>query len=335
MGPDPYDIVVVGGGPVGLHAALKAAVLNHEVLLVDKGTRYSRACQAAAIANIPGAPGVTGAQLLERGRQAIHDFEALAGKRLVTWRECFEAVAARRENGLFALRLRGEDGCEEEIRCRVLVLATGVVDRKPGIEVFSERGHETLAPWVHRDEIGYCLLCEGWSLEGKDIAVIGSDPDAAEIAVDVADHFQARVELLTDGAPLEEDAASRLADARVPVEPRPLARIGHDDGRLRIELEDGTRLAFDKALLGLGWYKVNNELAVQLGARTTRDGYVVTDPSCEVLDADGRRIPGLFAVGDLRAGRWKQIVIGWGDAETAIISAYATRLPSAKENGRT
>jgi thioredoxin reductase len=69
-------------------------------------------------------------------------------------------------------------------------------------------------------------------------------------------------------------------------------------------------------------------LALQLGARTDEDGYVVTDERSEVLDPDGAPITGLFAVGDLRAGRYKQIVVGWGDAETAIVTAHAHRMPA-------
>lgn len=331
---DPFDIVVVGGGPVGLHAALKAAVLNHEVVLVDKGPRFARVSQAEKIANIPGAPGISGAGLIERGRDAIRQFERMAEKSLVTWRDATEAVAARREDGLYHVRLRDGAGREEEIVCRVLVLATGIVDRKPGVEVFHQRGHETLAPWVHRGSVGYCILCEGWSLEDRDIAVIGWSPEACQIAFDVAEHFRGRVTLLADACALDDEWRARLEEAGIRIDARVLARIGDHEGKLAIELEDGDRLVFDKAFFGLGWYKANNELAVQLGARTTPDGYVVTDESCEVLDADGRRIEGLFAIGDLRAGGWKQIVIGWGDAETAVISAYAKRLPSAKEEGR-
>ena len=324
-----HDVLVVGGGPVGLHAALKAAVLRQEVLVLDKGAAFSRVSQAPAIANVPGAPGISGRELLARGRDAIRRFEEMAGARLVAFREGWEAVSARRVEGGFAVRARRmEDGREEELRARVLVLATGVVDRKPGIEGFAWRGHETLAPFVHHGGIGYCLLCEGWSLEGREVAVVGCSEDAAGIARDVRRHFRGEVALLTDGARLQdEETAARLRDAGVRVDARPLRGMRDEEGRVRVAFAEGAPRSFDKVFFSLGWYKVNNELAVQLGAATTSDGYVRTDENSEAVDARGRRIPGLFAVGDVRAGRWKQVVVGWGDAETAAITAYAYRLP--------
>lgn len=333
MGSDtpPVDVLVVGGGPVGLHAALKAAVLNHRVLLVDKGQRFSRVCQAPAIANIPGRPGISGPQLLEESRADLRRFQDISGKSLVEVREDTEATDAwRDEEGIFHVVLRAADGARATIRARVVVLATGIVDRKPGIAGYRHEGHNTLAPYVHRGTVGYCLLCEGWSLAGKRIAVVGSSEDSVQIATDVARHFGGRVTLLTDCCPIEGDRG-KLARDGVDVVDRPLARVEDRDGGVCALFEDeGEPLSFDKLLFSLGWYKANNELAVRLGARTTPEGYVLTDENGEVHGQDGP-IRGLFAIGDLRANRWKQIVVGWGDAETAIITAYAKRLPSADE----
>ena len=331
MSGDPYDVLVVGGGPVGLHAALKAAVLNHRVLLVDKGVRFSRVSQAPAIANIPGRPGIRGPDLLAQGREDLKRFRHISGKDLVDLVEDTEATDAWIEGGLFRLALKGADGARRTVAGRTLVLATGVVDRKPGVDAFHARGHHTMAPYIHLGQIGYCLLCEGWDLAAKRIAVVGCSADSAQVATDIARHFGGRVTLLTDGAPLEggEDGLRR---GRVEVVTRPVARLDEHDGGVCVLFEDGGEtLPFDKVFFTLGWYKANNELAVRLGAKVTPEGYVVTDENGEVRGRDGGTIRGLFAAGDLRAGRWKQVVVGWGDAETAIITAYAQRLPSADE----
>lgn len=328
---EPYDVIVVGAGPVGLHAALKAAVLNHRVLLVDKGVRFSRVSQAPAIANLPGRPGVSGLDLLRQGREDLRRFRDLSGKDLVDLVEDTEATDAWREDGLFRVLLKGPDGARRVESGRVLVLATGVVDRKPGVDAFHKRGHHTLAPYVHAGRVGYCLLCEGWDLAGKRIAVVGSSAESAQVATDVARHFGGEVTLLTDGTPLE-GGREGLRRGGVRVVERPVARLDEEDRGVRVVFEDGAEsIPFDKVFFTLGWYKANNELAVRLGARVTPEGYVVTDADGEALGRDGRPIRGLFAAGDLRAGRWKQIVVGWGDAETAIIAAYAWRLPNADE----
>lgn len=324
---DEYDFIIVGAGAVGLHAALKSAVLNHTVLLLDKGPSFARVRQAPRIANVPGAPGISGEELLRRGREALATFEDLSGKRLVTLREEAEAYDARRDGASFVVRYRDASG-DHETKARALVLATGLVDRKPAVGDYHAKGHETLSPFVARGGIGYCLLCEGWDLAGRRIAVVGATEESAQVAEDVQKHFDGDVTLLTDGEPLADaEAAARLRQAGVQVDERPLAGIFGDEGHVHARFADGEDMRFEKALLCMGWYKVNNELAVCLGARTTREGFVVTDESSEAIGADGQPIRGLFAVGDVRAGRWKQIVVGWGDAETAVITAYAYRIP--------
>jgi thioredoxin reductase len=187
-----------------------------------------------------------------------------------------------------------------------MVLATGVVDRKPGIDQFHHDGHGVLAPYLRGHEVGYCVLCEGWRMEGRRVAVVGDSPQAAQVAEDVAGHFKARV--------------TRLAEDD-------LAALRDEKGRIVVTLRDGREETFDQAIFHMGWYKVNNELAVSLGAAVDHEGCVRTTEDCEAIDPDGNIIAGLFAVGDLRAGAWKQVVIGWGDAERAVIKAYVARLP--------
>lgn len=315
-----YDVAIVGAGPAGLHAALKAAILNHTVLLVDKGPRFSRISQARAVANIPGRPGVSGEALLAQGREDLRRFQDGTGKRLVEIAEGTEVMAlARRADGGFDLTLR-EDVRERVEHAAVVILATGMVDRKPGIAAFDERGHQTLSPFVRKGAVGYCLLCEGWSLEGKEVAVLGSGDEAAAIAQDVAEQFGGAPTLLTDGVPRAGGA---------PVDARPIERLDATGDAFVVRFEDGTTRAFDKAILSLGIHRVHSKLAKMAGASTTPEGFVVTDGNCEALDPEGDRVEGLFAIGDVRAHQWKQVVIAWGDAETAVLAAYAHRLPTA------
>jgi len=308
-----YDVVIVGGGPAGIHAALKAAVLQHTALLVDKGAEFSRVSQAQAIANVPFAPGVSGPDLLRAGRRDLDEFTRLSGRRLVDVAERTEAVDAVRDEEGFRVRLRDASGAERDAHGRALVLATGVVDRKPGIDRFHEAGHRVLAPYVRGGQVGYCVLCEGWRLEGKRVAVVGRGDETREIAHDLASHFGA--------------AVTRLA-------PEEVAALRDEQGVLVVELRDGSEERFDHALFHAGWYQVNNALAVGLGAAVDPEGFVRTSADCEALDASGRVLPGLFAIGDVRDGSWKQVPLAWADAERAIIKAYAARLPDPHPRSR-
>ena len=322
------DILVVGAGPAGLHAALKAAILNHTVLLVDKGRRFSRVSQAPAIANVPGRPGISGERLLDEGRRDLERFADVSGKRLVTLVEDAEVASLAREgSGGFRARVR-EGGREWDARAKVVVLATGCVDGKPGVSEYLWKGHRTLSPLVHQDLLGYCLLCEGWSLEGKRVAVVGHSHDAVQIAEDVCQQFAGEVHLLTDGR-----VPARPTAESVRVEERQVERVA-DEGPLVFHFLEGGRLEVDKALFALGWARVNSDLARSLGARTDEVGHLVTSAEREVLGADGEPIRGLYAIGDVRAGAWKQVPLAWADAEIAIISAYAERLPSVAARPR-
>lgn len=323
------DILIVGAGPAGLHAALKAAILNHTVLIVDKGRRFSRVSQAPAIANIPGHPGISGDQLLAQGRRDLERFADVSGKRLVSLVEDAEVVSlAHADDNVFEARVReAASGAEWAARTKVVVLATGCVDGKPGISEYLWKGHQTLSPLMHKHLVGYCLLCEGWSLEGKRVAVVGHSEEAVQIAEDVANQFGGAVHLLTDGR-----APERPTDEAVKVDERQVEAVA-DDGRLVFTFVEGGSAAFDKALFALGWAHVNNDLACGLGAATDSAGHVRTNEDREVVDANGAPIRGLYAAGDVRAGAWKQIPLAWADAEIAVISAYASRLPAVGKNG--
>ena len=296
------------------------------MILVDKGRRFSRIAQAAAIANIPGRPGISGDELLARGREDLRAFERLCGASMVDVREDTEATAIARRDESFRVRLRDcRSGSELEVTAGAVVLATGLVDEKPGIERFYWKGQDTLSPWVHQGQIGYCLLCEGWETPGKRIAVVGGGEAAVEVARSLVKHFDADVTLITQGG-LRPGVTLGIDSERLHVDDRSVESLEHASEEISLELDDGSTERFHKGFFMLGWYKVNNELAVALGSKTTDEGFVATDEHSEVLDQNGERIRGLFAVGDLRAGRWKQIVIGWGDAETAVIVAHARRL---------
>ncbi len=77
----------------------------------------------------------------------------------------------------------------------------------------------------------------------------------------------------------------------------------------------------DKGFSALGFYDLHRPIPESLGAQFDREGYVVTDEDCRVLDGTGTPIPGLYCVGDLRNG-WNQIPEAWATAERAMIHAY-------------
>lgn len=347
QGSSTYDVAIVGAGPAGLMAALKSALLFHSAVVLDKGPRTSRAFFVPKMDNIPGYPqGVGGKKLMEDLRAQIHHAEEIAGKKFVTTEERTNITSlARAPDGAFRLaghRVsgRGTPGEAVEFQARVVVLATGVVDRQPYIGPQAQKAYDITAilPYANKGLADYCLLCDGHTVSGKRVAVLGLGHGSANIARDLKHHFGARETVLVTCVAcatgehdhtLERHLAV-IADTEaqgIPVIDKSIQRLeGLKEDRIRLVFEDGSAEEFDKAWISLGWHKVNNELAQQVGASIDKDGYARSTEDCEALDANDDPIPGLFIIGDLRAETWKQIPIALGDAESAIIHAFATRL---------
>lgn len=338
-----HDVAIVGAGPAGLMAALKSALLFHTAVVLDKGKRTSRAFFVPRMNNIPGYPeGVSGSQIMSDLRRHIARVEEVAGRTFVTFDEPAEITHIERDDdGVFTLtghRIEGRDekGDAVEHRARVVVLATGLVDRQPYIGQRDDI--KAILPYANRGIADYCILCDGHTIRGKSVAVLGMGRGAAGIATTLRDHFGAsRVALVTCVSCVtgeEDHDHERHADMLADIEAEGLDVIdkritkleGLREDRIRLVFDDDEREEFDRAWVSYGWYKVNNDLAKQMGASIDDEGYVRTTQDCEVIGKDDAPIRGLFVIGDLRAETWKQVPIALGDAESAIIHAFSMRL---------
>jgi thioredoxin reductase (NADPH) len=152
-----YDLIVVGGGPAGLTAAIQARARDHAVLVVTNEPTASPLCKSRPMDNYPGLPHVTGLELV---------------KLLVAQAE--EMGAELRLGRVLSLMPLGEsvlvsigDQVEE---AGAVILATGVSRAAPlsGEERLLGRG------------VSYCATCDGMFYRGKPIVVAGDAPDLAE-----------------------------------------------------------------------------------------------------------------------------------------------------------
>src|SRR5208282_2321213 len=202
-----YDLVVVGGGHAGLQAAVKGALLQHTVALLDRGPKFSRSYYAPHMANIPGFPdGISGHRLLDLQIAAVRKLDERIGyftPASVTSVECTaDGFAVTFDWLKQTLVARG----------RAVILAMGVVDRIPVVE----GKIDTIFPWANQAIVDFCILCDGHDLVGKSVAVLGHDAFAVRSALDVL-HFRPKsVEILTHGHPLldgvpEPDRSTLLA----------------------------------------------------------------------------------------------------------------------------
>jgi thioredoxin reductase (NADPH) len=318
---DSYDIVVLGGGHAGLAAGLKAALLNHTAAVLDRGPKHSRSFYAPVMDNIPGFPdGISGHKLLDAQVAAVRKHEDKVG-----YFTPATALSVRRVEGGFETTIEWLRQTHV-VRGTALVLALGVVDRMPVID----GKIDPIFPWANFGIVDFCIFCDGHTMPGRTVAVLGHDAYAVRNALDLWHFEPTSVELLTLGAPLLDGspAAERatllgeLARTGTTVVETPITGFdGIREKRFQVKFADGVVRTYEKGFSALGWYDLHSEIPRSLGAQFDAEGFVVTDEDCRVLDGAGAPIPGLYCVGDLRNG-WNQIPEAWATAERAVIHAY-------------
>lgn len=264
-----YDVLVVGGGPAGLNAALVAGRQRRNVLLLDSGE--PRNAPAAEMHMFLSRDGSSPAELRRVGREqlAVYPSVEIRGA-LVT--------AAEAEGGGFVLTLA--DGAR--VTGRKLIIATGqvdVLDRVEGLSELFGRG------------VYHCPFCHGWETRGMKLAVLGHELPQVMQALYVADRFSDDVVMCTNGHPVPEQAASKLAEARIAVDETPVTRIEGKEGEVRLVLADG-RILERQAVYHRAPTRQHSPLAEQLGCRILPDGCVRVD------EFQRTSVPGVYAAGD-------------------------------------
>ncbi len=328
-----HDVAIIGGGPAGAHAAWKAALLFRKAILFDKGRRFSRIYWSPRVANIPGASGISGRDLVARGYDDIKAFEEEQGRSFVEVHEDTAVTTVQRDGDLFTITATHKD-TPATYKAKAVVLATGCIDGQPRLRDFRKRDIEAILPYANKGMADYCLLCDGHTVDGKRVAVLGCGPSAAGIAASLKKNFNADTAIVAAcnlGHPQAEehtqdhwDAIEKRLESRdIPVITGEITGFtGIRDGHFGIEFSDGRVEEFDKAWISMGWYKVNNEQAIALGGATDDDGFVRTDRDGRMLDGDNKPVPGVYVVGDLVSDSWKQIPIAWGEAESAVVDVF-------------
>jgi thioredoxin reductase (NADPH) len=214
---ESYDVVVVGGGPAGLSAALVLGRSLRSVLVIDAGE--PRNAPADHMHNYLGREGTRPTELLAIGREEVtrYGVEVRVGR----------VSSARRTADGFTLLL--ESG--GSVAARRVVLATGVIDVLPEIPGLAERfGRDVL----------HCPYCHGWEVAGEPLGVIATGPDCVERAL-LFRQWSEDVVILLNGQPepVGEDA-ERLAARGIRCLPGEISRVVVEDGTLAgVELAGG------------------------------------------------------------------------------------------------
>jgi thioredoxin reductase (NADPH) len=287
------DCLVVGAGPAGLTAAIYLARFRRDFVVLDGGP--SRAELIPLTHNFPAWPqGVSGAKLLARLREQALAHEA----RIVEARvECLQ-----RDGDKF-VAIAGE----QRFRAANVILATGIVDRRPDWPGLQQATLEGLLRW--------CPICDGFEMLDKDIALVTAAGSGLGHAKFLRT-FSRKVTLvaLSDQEGLDAEGLAQLEGAGIELEARPLLGFESRGKRVALKFADGAAREFDAVYPMLGC-KVQSELAAQLGARCNDIGDLLVDAhQCT-------SIPGLYAIGDV-VSDINQISVGTGHAAIAATAIH-------------
>ena len=296
-----YDIVIVGGGPAGLTAAIYGARAGKSVLLLERDSIGGQIVYSPMVENYPALPHVSGADFAAKLYEQV---EAL-GAEIVS-----EEVlrAERRPEGGFLLTT--DYGSHEG---RSLILATGVRHRRLGLP-----GEEELVG----AGVSYCAVCDGAFYAGRDVAVVGGGDTALQDALFLAGVCKSvTVVVRRDRFRGEAALARQLAEREnvsVWFEHRPVGYVTLDGALsgLLIEGPGGQRtLAVEGVFLAVGQEPCSEAFADLTG--TDAAGYFTAGERCRT------GVPGLYVAGDCRTKEVRQLATAVGDGAVAALAACA------------
>lgn len=292
------DVIVVGGGPAGLTAALYLARFRRKVLVVDSGS--SRVASIPTSHNYPGfVDGVHGKTLLANLEAQLRHYPV---QRLQSTVHRI-AKESRSDDTAAGFRVEWMGGSAQ---APFVLLATGVADVPPDMP----HAREALDKGLLR----YCPVCDAYEASGKQVGVYARDEGGVGEALYLR-HFSPHVTLfLQEGEPgLGAAARERLRAGGVGWEPEPVCAIRA--AGLQVALRHGDRETLCDTLYCALGVRVHSSLAQQLGARADAQGYLEVDRHHQTT------VAGLYAIGDVSQGL-NQIAVAAGAAAIASAAVH-------------
>lgn len=303
-----YDIVIIGGGPAGMTAGLYTSRASLKTLLIEKAIMGGQMMTATTIENFPGHPGgIGGPELMMRIQEHCVEF----GLELD-----YGTVEDVVDNGTTKTVVMDD----REIVCKAVIVATGAVPRKMGIE-----GEEALIG----KGVSYCATCDGAFFRDVPIAVIGGGDTAVEEALFLT-RFASKVTLVHRRDKLRATQILQdrtLANDKVEVAWNSVIdSLESDTSGLTGTILKDTKTGETRKLELQGMF-------VAVGVTPTtgfiRNLVAVTDDGYIKAGEDTlTSVPGIFAAGDSRTTPLRQVSTAVGDGAVAALMAekYITEL---------
>lgn len=264
------DVVIVGGGPAGLSAALMLGRCRRQVIICDSG--QPRNAASRALHGFLTRDGIHPTELLCLGRAELEPYG-------VKFRQARVVSASREPSGVFTVELADD----RRLVSRKILLASGIRDVLPSIDGIDR---------YYGVSVFHCPYCDGWEARDQPIVVYARGAKGVGEAVALS-RWSSQVTLCTDGrAGIDEAGRARLARSRVALNEARISHLEGTEGQVkRIRFWDGAAIDCRALFFNTGQYQ-RSELPSILGCTFTSKGAVRTDRlGCT-------NVPGVYVAGD-------------------------------------
>lgn len=306
------DVLIVGGGPAGVAAAVYAGAEGLSALVVDGLAIGGQAGASSRIENYMGFPtGISGGDLVWRGEVQAMKF----GTRFAVPRRAVGLACD--SDGRFCVTL--DDGCT--VRASALVVAAGVEYRRLPFERLDEFEHAGVFYAATDMEARYC--------RDRPVAVVGGGNSAGQAAMYLSRNAS-HVDVLVRGSSLASSMSSYLsqrleADPRITVHFRTEV-MGLEGGErleaIRVEADGTERTMACGGLFVMVGAAPNTEW-LQDHVALDEKGFVLTGEAAGSASPYATSVPGIFAVGDVRASSVKRVAAAVGEGSVVISHVFA------------
>lgn len=267
---DLQDVIIIGGGPAGLNAAVVLGRCRRKVLVFDTAQQRNR--WSHGMHNYLTQDGILPTDFIKICQEEIKRYGVqLQHKRIIK--------ARRNDDGIFVVRT------EDEVvhYAKKLLIATGLADNVPPIEGFLE---------LYGKSVFHCPYCDGWEVRDQKLGVYAKNKNGGDLAMALKG-WSPHVTLYTDGGhKLKPKQEEQLAALSIPVVRLPIARlIGKGDKLQKVAFKNGEMRDCD-ALFFVNGYTQQCNLAETFDCEVSSKGVIVTNRFQQTST------PGLYVAGD-------------------------------------